>query len=299
MVQGRPIARDPRFQIEREPESSWTSEQDAILRAAWAVYGTTSGTAKATGLTRGTVIGRSRTLKLPKRHGGGKKVVQQGPHAIKGTTVCSAKVRDPLNERVLKPGRNSTKLGERVTKGKWKGMPIYSLTLEERATCPRSCKMWLQCYGNNMQFAVRYRHGTALEYALSMELAALSKKYPKGFVVRLHVLGDFYSVDYVKRWEFWLTRYPALRVFGYTSWPKDDPRGMMVASLRDRHWDRFAVRTSGAPDGPRTAVFREGLLAPLKEKDAIVCPAQTGRTASCGTCTLCWATQRPIAFIEH
>lgn len=297
------IARDPRFNLVREPESRWTKEQDQILKDAWAIYQTTSGTANALGVTRGTIIGRARTLKLPKRHGQSKKVTKFGTHAIKGTTVYSAKVVDPpgigSDDHVLKPGRNSTKLGERVTKGRWKGMPIYSLTLEERATCSRSCKMWLQCYGNNMQFAKRFRHGKALEDALSWNLAYLNSRHPRGFVVRLHVLGDFYSVDYIEQWRQWLNRYSTLHVFGYTAWRKDDPRGVQIAALRDRHWDRFAIRTSGASEGPRTAVFREGLLAPLKDPDAIVCPVQTARTASCGTCALCWSTKKPIAFIEH
>lgn len=48
-------------------------------------------------------------------------------------------VRDPTpNDWVLKSGEHSRKLGSHVTKGRWKGYPIFSISLEERATCPRS-----------------------------------------------------------------------------------------------------------------------------------------------------------------
>ncbi len=33
--------------------------------------------------------------------------------------------------------------------------------------------------------------------------------------------------------------------------------------------------------------------------DAIICPAQTGKADSCGTCALCWHTKRRIAFLQH
>ena len=39
----------------------------------------------------------------------------------------------------LKWGHNSAKVGGRAIRGRWKNLPIYTLTLEERATCPRSC----------------------------------------------------------------------------------------------------------------------------------------------------------------
>lgn len=274
------------------------------MRDAWAIYRTTSGTAKALGVTRGTIIGRSRILKLPKTHHNPKRITKISVAAATGHTNYPGKVFNPPGigsgiDTVLKPGRNSAKLGERVTKGAWKGMPIFSLTLEERATCPRSCKQWLNCYGNNMQFAKRYRHGKELEGALSRDLYTLHRRYSKGFVIRLHVLGDFYSMTYIDRWEQWLVRYPGLRVFGYTAWPATDPRGARLAQLRDRYWDRFAIRTSGAKEGPRTTVFRDDMLAPLREPGAIVCPVQLGKTASCGTCALCWSTKKSIAFIEH
>ena len=56
------------------------------------------------------------------------------------------------SELLIKKSTN-VKLGKKVTKGKWKGFPIFTLTLEERATCPKSCQHWATCYGNNMLYA--------------------------------------------------------------------------------------------------------------------------------------------------
>ena len=70
---------------------------------------------------------------------------------IEGTTRHSHLIRKPNpQEMVLKSGENSRKLGSVVEKGKWKGFPIFSLSLEERKTCPRSCSVWDRCYGNGM-----------------------------------------------------------------------------------------------------------------------------------------------------
>ena len=48
-------------------------------------------------------------------------------------------------ENVLKCGRNNSKIGGDVLVGRLRGARIFTLTLEERATCPRSCAMWRAC----------------------------------------------------------------------------------------------------------------------------------------------------------
>jgi len=57
-----------------------------------------------------------------------------------------SRVKSP-DERlhVLISGENNLKIGKRVSKGKWNGMPIYTLTLEERATCSSDCHHWRTC----------------------------------------------------------------------------------------------------------------------------------------------------------
>jgi hypothetical protein len=42
------------------------------------------------------------------------------------------------------------------------------------------------------------------------------------------------------------------------------------------------------------------MSANLFESDGdILCPVQTGKTASCTTCALCWSTKKPIRFLLH
>ena len=88
-----------------------------------------------------------------------------------------------------------------ITKGIWKDLPIYTLTLEERATCSSECEHWDNCYGNNVGMAHRFKANQALMDKMEIQLESISKKNPKGFVIRLHILGDFYSVASDRDWE--------------------------------------------------------------------------------------------------
>lgn len=221
--------------------------------------------------------------------------------AVREARTLFANRRTPVADaqHVLVSGINSRKIGKRVTKGHWRGMPVFTLTLEERATCPTSCAHWRDCFGNRMSWALRVEHGPALESRLDVEFAELQRRHPGGFVVRLHVLGDFYSVAYVARWAGWLSRYPAIRVFGYTAHAPDSAIGSAIAAMND--WDRCAIRFSGTGGARGTATI-DHLRDATKMVGAIVCPAQTGKTECCSSCALCWAPaaqHRAIAFIAH
>lgn len=212
--------------------------------------------------------------------------------ALKGSTIFLKQVKPPSSvKRLLQPASMNAKLGAgktHITKGKWKGMPMYQLTLEERKTCPKTCDQWRTCYGNNMPFANRIDHEDKDFYAtLDAELATLSTKHAQGFVVRLHVLGDFYSVKYVDWWTKKLSEHTGLRVFGYTHRLPDSPIGRAIQRFNDAGaW----IRWSDIGDLPMAA----NVAGP-----GIVCPQQTGRTASCLTCGLCWAIMKPIQFLRH
>jgi hypothetical protein len=199
-------------------------------------------------------------------------------------------------ERILKSGHNNAKLGKVVERGAWSGMAIYSLTLEERKTCPRTCLEWSSCYGNRMPFAHRFQSGEVLERRLEQEIGELAERHPKGFVVRLHVLGDFYSLEYVALWRKLLRRHPELHAFGYTArraWRGSHSIGRAIARLRWNYPDRFVIRKSG-----REAITIPGVL--LAPEGAIVCPAQTAQSLCCATCGLCWtAKDKVIAFVAH
>jgi hypothetical protein len=217
-------------------------------------------------------------------------------------------VRDP-DGSVLKDGRNVQKLGGDVLVGDLKGARLFFIALEERATCPRSCAWWEGCYTNNMPLLVRYRHGTALQAAITAELRELFKNSDR-ILVRLHMSGDFYSVAYVRFWRSLLETFPGLHAFGFTAHPDDTVIGAEIAAMRDLFRGRFAIRTSGRTG--RWGSFTVPLMAEDRAMigDAVVCPEQRDAMAGfkqfthCGSCGLCWKADRagegrPIAFIEH
>lgn len=222
---------------------------------------------------------------------------------VDGVTIFPKSVEDPsLAAHVLMPGKHTAKLGGRVEKGRWAGLPIYYLTLEERATCPRSCKVWDVCYGNNMHRVKRWSHADlgALTDAIERDLAAIhpaSTRVPEGLVVRLHELGDFFSLEYVDWWRGALGRWPGLRVFGFTAWPPDSEIGAAVDALNRDYADRWHVRFSHRPEKGRhgAAVVFPG----MPEPEGVRCPEQTGRTENCGTCGLCWAMDKAVVFAAH
>lgn len=219
------------------------------------------------------------------------------PAVVKGRTIFLKAVKAPTTvARLLQPASNNSKLGDgrkEIAKGKWKGMPMYQLTLEERATCPRTCEQWRNCYGNNMPFANRIKHSTgSLLTTLRQELSGLARRHPQGFVVRLHVLGDFFSVPYVRFWTDALSDFPELRIFGYTHRSKSSSIGRAVAELNKAgawiRWSDAGGQMSANTDQPGKP-----------PAEGITCPEQTGKTASCMTCGLCWSTPLPIRFMVH
>ena len=215
-----------------------------------------------------------------------------------GTTRFPTTVLDPQSqEYVLKSGNNNAKIGREVEVGKWKGMPILTLTLEERATCPTECKILDACYGNNMQWAQRFRHGPALERKIRENLQELQIANPMGFVVRLHVLGDFYSLEYVDFWERMLREFPALHVYGYTAHDPSGKIGERLLSLAVVEWERFAMRFSGSGMSELASlIISKEAECP---ENAFVCPAQTGKKSCCAACGACWESERNVAFLRH
>lgn len=214
---------------------------------------------------------------------------------------------------VLKRSTNK-KLGKWVTKGRHKGKPIYTLHLEVRKNCPSSCYHWDNCYDDNMPFAHRFKYSKSLMTKIWKELMTLDKRHQQGFLVRLHVGGDFPSVEYVDFWEMALLTFKNLSCYGYThhhynrkragvvhhatrqgiEWQDERDIGRAIKKLRDKMWDRFSVRFSD--------MLEDKLSANSKEltDNGITCPEQLGKTASCGTCGLCWSKDvKSVLFITH
>jgi len=203
---------------------------------------------------------------------------------------------------MLMPGTNNAKLGGYVTAGKWQGSAMYSLTLPERTTCPTTCQQWDNCYGNNMPFAHRFDpDGPDFYNLLEQQLTKLDKKHAgEGYVVRLHVLGDFFSLKYVSWWVQRLRFPPELKLFGYTHPPFRSPIGQVIYSLNLTQPDRWQIRFSDDLNAPLSAVVTKDKDYVAIKGSEVVCPEQRNQTPSCAACGLCWsAPLRRIVFVEH
>lgn len=209
---------------------------------------------------------------------------------------------------ILVSGLNNRKLGSVVEKGAFKGYALYSLTLEERATCPLDCAERAVCYGNGMQFARRNAIDPEGRFFALMEaeIVRLLAAPLRGLMVRLHVLGDFPSVPYVAFWAEMLDRHPRLACYGYThrrtrNWGGDGI-GDAIQALKDRHPDRFRIRWSSPAPRPDGAVVISHVPDRPRVDEGLVCPAQTEATGCCATCGLCWENgfrNETIVFVKH
>lgn len=223
------------------------------------------------------------------------------PALEEGRTLFPSMVRHPFKSpRVFVSGKENKKIGGWVSKGRLKGYPIYTLTLEERASCPETCHHWRNCYGNTMPRARRHIHGDALEEQIFYEIDLLDKKYPDGFIIRLHVLGDFYSKRYVTMWGGLLVLYPKLVLFGFTAWPKNSPIGKWIDVFNRAFPDSFFIRFSIKERDANAATT----IYDIKDVDrnTIICPAQLDQTDCCGSCGLCWDEsfkKKCLGFMFH
>lgn len=247
--------------------------------------------------------GSLRRFTVPKAHGDRVRAALPKDHpAVAGArTRYPSSVFDPdVLPRLLVGGHNQSKIGAKVMKGPWAGMPIYTLTLEERKTCPTTCPVWQECYGNSTPFARRIKHGPRFEAMLWREVRSLSVQHER-FAVRLHILGDFYSPWYAWGWRHALDTLPGLHLFGFTAHARSSVTGVVVHMMNTAHPERCGIRFSvETPTGaPMEAVT---LWDGDQPAGVIPCPAQDGGTACCATCGLCWApsaAHHAIGFVGH
>lgn len=221
------------------------------------------------------------------------------PESATGTRFTSRVLSPRDMTQLLVSGHSNVKIGRDVRKGALRGYWIYTLSLQERATCPSSCQHWRSCYGNAMPFAKRIDH---LDVEFLPRLAEeierlLSVRGRAGVLIRLHALGDFYAESYVGFWRSMLLKHDRLAVFGYTARHPYEPIGQAIDDLKQEMGDRFAIRWS---DGGLDADCTVGIkTAEDRPADAFVCPEQTGGTTCCATCAACWSTKRNVAFLAH
>ena len=212
-------------------------------------------------------------------------------------------------ERESVAGQFSPKVGRnrQFTKGDFKGAYFYMLTLIERETCPATCGAWNICYGDNSPFIKRYTPSHPAFYrALIKDVDTLNNKHannPAGFAVRLHELGDFPSVQYVQLWASLLAKYPALNIVGYTHTQGAISRA--IDAMQKQHPNRCRIMQSDISSETArpysltdTPDHRERFPEAFNGQ-AVPCPEQSGKTASCSTCGLCYNGKTNVIFSVH
>jgi hypothetical protein len=204
----------------------------------------------------------------------------------------------------------NTKLGE----------GIHTFSLPAIATCPgasRSCRR--ECYALRGRFiflrrAYRRYLAASQEAGFAARMVGEIRRRWAG-CVRIHVSGDFYSAEYVRKWAAVTRACPSTRFFAYTrSWRNPDIAEALAELSRCRNLRlryscdldtgipsrvprrvKLAWMQTSADDTPPRAdlVFRVHRLRKTVAKRvalALVCPVENGATGhrtDCGRCRLC------------
>ena len=218
------------------------------------------------------------------------------------TTIYKKSIHD-LNNYDHDIVKNSTniKLGKKVIKGMYNDYKMKTITLIERETCPKDCVHWDDCYGNNMPFAHRISHKNQnlLQKRIYNELLNSTNQL---LLIRLHVLGDFFNVKYVKFWSIMLNTFKNIAIYGYTANNINSnfkiSRDIAKAIIKLNYNKHSHIRFSNDLKNKFSANSYE-LQKPIKNQ-AILCPVQEDKTANCGTCGLCWNQKnQSIIFKTH
>lgn len=228
---------------------------------------------------------------------------ESDPAAVEGRTrypTTIVHIEDTQTSRPLISGHNNPKLGRLVKTGPWEGARIYHLSLEERATCPRTCNMWHTCYGNSMPFAKRRAYNDALLDAIDRQLTELTSRGT--IALRLHTLGDFPDLQYVQFWCNMMAKHLKLHVFGYTA--RTGEIGQQICSMNETYEGRWVIRRSNHNGALGTiVVLDKEEINQLKQTNSVIpCPAKYGTGQNCGMCNMCWDPKfhnSAIAFTLH
>ena len=121
-------------------------------------------------------------------------------------------------------------------------------------------------------------------------------------LIRLHILGDFFSVKYVKFWRKMLKTFNNIALYGYTANNiksiYSESRAIAKEIIKLNENEHCHIRFSNDLTNKFSANSYD-IVKPVKGV-SIVCPVQEDKTANCGTCGLCWNQKdQQIIFKTH
>ena len=209
------------------------------------------------------------------------------------------------------------------------GSLIHGWSIPAEETCPgasHACR--LRCYAKRGFFRMpnvershqgNYVFSQTPEFADWM-ISTCRAKFVR--IMRVHVSGDFYDLDYIYKWHLIAQRSPHTRFYAYTrSWREEELLPALIKLSRYRNfvlWWSIDRETGPAPlvEGVRQAymatddvdanlcpddsdlMFRDGHPTVMKRGNGVlVCPPENGVTegVTCSKCGICWdKLRRPV-----
>jgi hypothetical protein len=216
------------------------------------------------------------------------------------------RIREPGVSQILAPATNNSKLTTpdqpRWVAGRWHGMWMYTVYLEELETCrDNACPPDVKrmCFAHWTPFATRWTWCPTFLPALDENLEEAEHEFREGFTVDLHSSGDFPDLDYVEGWIERLDRFPALHIWGNTAHRRESPIGRLIDRLNRIRRDRVAIRFSGA-SGDMSSRILGVTIEPEAATGLFVCPANEHHPkANCSTCAFCIDSTDGFVRLEH
>ena len=157
--------------------------------------------------------------------------------------------------------------------------PCYARKMQARGDRQTTWLAWYRCW----KLSLHPLFGEALKLSL-MTL-------PEG-LLRIHVSGDFYSVQYLRDWLDALELSPHLKPFAFTrSWRGQD----FLAVLAEYGWPKWVLASTDADTGPAPSQMRVAAMSDVTKASVLkgakapklACPEQTTVQDTCSSCGRC------------
>ena len=182
-----------------------------------------------------------------------------------------------------------------ISKGNTKLGALPSFSLPVIATCPGKtdfCDRY--CYGLKGQFtmeAIKRKNDSRLDATLRedfVDTIVNEIQRLKAPAFRLHVIGDFYLVEYVEKWSDIAGKLPGVVFFGSTrSW-----RCEFLSKVLKKFRDLPNVYVKASVDLTDTLdPFSCGWRVWSVEGEGIPCPHDFGLAKNCAACKRCWTVK--------
>lgn len=210
---------------------------------------------------------------------------------------------------ISEPGSN-TKLGN-----------MWSWNIPDWVTCPGRTK-WCKafCYTERGQMKmpnVKVSHHKNWEFSKTKdfvpfmidELRTIASRQSEQPVFRIHASGDFYSIEYLKKWEEIIKHLPQWKFYVYTrTWQLPEFK-KELENLRKI--SNVAVLASTDPyTGPAPAGWKEAGVGGTWRKEDFICPVVIGEVTgkskyetckACGRCAdpKCGGVVLPVHSLEN